>query len=29
MEAPMPGVKRKPIEERFAGYLVKGGEDEC
>lgn len=25
----MPGVKRKPIEERFAGYLVKGGEDEC
>lgn len=25
----MPGVKRRPIEERFAGYLVKAGNDEC
>jgi hypothetical protein len=25
----MPGVKRRPIEERFAGYLIKAGEDEC
>ena len=24
-----PGPKRQPIEERFAGYLVKGGDDEC
>ncbi|HYH69268.1 MAG TPA: hypothetical protein VD866_31535, partial [Urbifossiella sp.] len=25
----MPGKKRQPIEERFAAYLVKAGEDEC
>jgi len=25
----MPGPKRQPIEDRFTGYLVKGGEDEC
>jgi hypothetical protein len=25
----MPGMKRRPIEERFADYLVRAGEDEC
>ncbi|MBY0372599.1 MAG: HNH endonuclease [Bryobacteraceae bacterium] len=25
----MPGMKRKPIEERFAASLVKGSEDTC
>jgi hypothetical protein len=25
----MPGIKRRPIEERFADYLVRGGDDEC
>jgi hypothetical protein len=25
----MPGKKRQPIEDRFAAYLVKGGEDDC
>jgi hypothetical protein len=25
----MPGPKRQPIELRFAGYIVKAGDDEC
>lgn len=25
----MPGKKRQPIEDRFAAYLVKAGDDEC
>ncbi len=25
----MPGPKRQPIEDRFAAYLVKAGEDDC
>lgn len=25
----MPGIKRQPIEVRFAAYLMKGSDDEC
>ena len=27
MQKTKTGPKRKPIDERFAGYLVKGGDD--
>lgn len=25
----MPGVKRRTVEERFASYLLKAGDDDC